>query len=407
MFHRRSVRAFGYTARRPSATAGGLDGTRMLAEATDSRAAVQRTGLLLALVLLAALLAPPARAEEGSALSTGASFWRSAVPVADQSADARREAERDAFARLLVRVTGREAVLTMPTLRSALRAPQRYYTASGYERRDVRARRDDPDDRPWLLVIEFDAGAVTELLAAEGVPVWTTRRPEFVIWVLAEDDQGRRRLVGGDEDIGAMLLERAERRGLEVFLPSVDLTDLATFPMADAWAGFGDAIGRASRRYGSENHLTLRLYPDPLGRWLADWNGEIAGETVSGALEVPDALSGAQRALDAIADALAQRFAISVDASGAARSLWLQVDRVEAVDAYAGLMRYLENTDGVVDVQLVQMQGSSLLLRLDVTDASGRLLDLLRLEGRLLPAETPDRVGGVIVWRARWQGAGR
>jgi len=401
--HRRSVRAFGYTARRPSATAGGLDGTRMLTEATGFRAALRRAAVLLALLVTAVAASPAARAAEDAE----AAFWRVSVPVADQSRAVRRDAEREAFGRLLVRVTGRASVLSTPTLRAALRAPERYYTASGYERRDVRARRDDPEDRPWLFAMEFDAAAVTELLASEGIPVWTTRRPEFVIWVLAEDAQGQRRLVGAEETIGAALLERAEQRGLEVFLPSLDLTDLATFPMADAWAGFGDAIERASRRYGSENAVTLRLYPDPLGRWLADWNGEIAGEVVAGALEVADPEAGALAALDALADALAERFAISVDATGGARSLWLQVDRVDAVDAYAGLMRYLEGTNGVVDVQLVQMQGSSLLLRVDLTDTTDRLLDLLRLEGRLRPAEAPDRVGGIPVWRARWQGAGR
>lgn len=359
---------------------------------------------LAACLAVAAATAVWARAAEPDA---EAALWRVAVPVADQGSATRREAEREAFARLLVRISGRESVLATPALRGALRAPQRYYTASGYARRDVLERRDDPEDRPWLLQIEFDAGAVTALLAGEGVPVWTTRRPEFVVWVLAEDAQGQRRLIGAEEPIGTLLLDRAERRGLEVFLPSLDLTDLATFPLAQAWAGFGDAIDRASRRYGSENALTLRLYPDPLGRWVADWSGEIAGETVSGALEVADAAAGAEGALDAVADALAERFAVSVDTSDGVRSLWLQIDRIDAVERYAGLMRYLDGIDGVADVQLVQMQGTSLLLRVDVSDDTRRLLDLLRVEGRLLPDDAAERVGGVGVWRARWVDADR
>ncbi|MEE4298015.1 MAG: DUF2066 domain-containing protein [Pseudomonadales bacterium] len=385
----------------------------MLAEATRSESgapfgvAAARARLLEVLatcVVLAAVASPWARAAEPT---PEAALWRVAVPVADQGSASRREAEREAFGRLLVRISGRDSVLAVPALQAALRTPQRYYTASGYARRDALERREDPDDRPWLLQIEFDAGAVTALLAGEGVPVWTSRRPEFVVWVLAEDPQGQRRLIGAEDPIGALLLARARERGLEVFLPSLDLTDLATFPLAQAWAGFGDAIDRASRRYGSENALTLRLYPDPLGRWLADWSGVIAGATVSGALEVADPAAGAQAALDAVADTLADRFAVSVDTSAGVGSLWLQVDRIDAVDRYAGLMRYLDGIDGVVDVQLVQMQGTSLLLRVDVSDDTRRLLDLLRVEGRLLPEEVAERVGGVGVWRARWSGTDR
>ena len=355
-------------------------------------------GLLLGLLL--ALCAGAAGASE--------SPYRVAVPVADQGAEARRAAEREALATVFVRVTGRESVLSRGALRAALRQPQRYYTSSGFERRDPRERLEDPEDRPWRLVIEFDPRPITDLLAAEGIPVWTTRRPEVLFWVLAEDESGQRRLAGAEDPAGAAVLERARRRGLEVFLPALDLTELASFPMGDAWAGYGNVIARASRRYGSESWVGVRLYPDPLGRWIADWDGQILGERITGAREVDDPVIGARTMLDAVADALADRFAIRLDSGEGGTSLWLQVDRVSGLDAYAALLRYLENTDGVADVQLVQMQDASLLLRVDTADAVDRLLDLLRLEGRLVPDDAPARTAGVAVWRARWvRGAGR
>ena len=350
-------------------------------------------------------------AGDAFAADSGEALWRVSVPVLDQGASARRSAEREAFSALLVRVTGRSSVPVLAGLRSAMRTPQRYYTSSAYERRDVRERLEDPENRPWLLIIDFDARSVTDLLAGEGVPVWTTRRPDLLVWMLTEDETGARRLLGEDDPAGAAVLERADARGLRVFLPALDLTDLASFSLAEAWIGDSDVLDRASRRYGSEYFFVLRLYPDPLGRWIADWQGEIAGETVTGALEVDDPVTGAAAMLDAVADDLADRFAVSVarnvDGSGAAGALWLQVDRVEALDAYASLLRYLEGTDGVVDVQVVQMVGTSLLLRVEVADIAARLVDAFRLDGRLRTADAPEQVGGVAVWRARWNDGGR
>jgi hypothetical protein len=344
----------------------------------------------------------------GTLLAEEETPYRVAVPVADQGPESRRAAEREALATVFVRVTGRESVLSRGALRAALRQPQRFYTSSGYERRDPRERLADAEDRPWRLVIDFDPRPITDLLAAEEIPVWTTRRPEVLFWVLEEDESGQRRLAGAEDPSGAALLARAGRRGLEVFLPVLDLTELASFPMGDAWAGYGNVIARASRRYGSASYVSVRLYPDPLGRWIADWDGEILGERITGAREVDGPVPGAEVMLDAVADALAERFAIRLDTGSGGSSLWLQVDRVDGLAAYAGLLRYLEGTDGVADVQLVQMQDASLLLRVDTADAVDRLLDLLRLEGRLVPATAPAHSGGIAVWRARWtSGAGR
>ena len=352
-----------------------------------------------------------ALAGEVTAAESSEALWRVSVPVLDQGASARRRAERDAFSALLVRVTGRSSVPVLAGLRSAMRTPQRYYTSSAYERRDVRARLEDPENRPWLLVIDFDARSVTELLASEGLPVWTTRRPDLLVWMLYEEESGARRLMGADDPAGITLLERADARGLEVFLPALDLTDLASFSLAEAWIGDGDVLDRASRRYGSEYFFVLRIYPDPLGRWVADWQGEIAGEVVTGALEVDDPVAGAAAMLDAVADDLADRFAVSVTAGangpGGAGELWLQVDEVDALDAYASLLRYLEDTDGVVDVQVVQFVGTSLLLKVDVADIASRLVDTFRLDGRLRTADGPEEVGGMAVWRARWKDGGR
>ncbi|HSG91121.1 MAG TPA: DUF2066 domain-containing protein [Pseudomonadales bacterium] len=327
-----------------------------------------------------------------------------AVPVADQGASSRRAAEREGFEIVLVRLAGDDAVLALAPVRAALTTPQRYYSASSYARRPQAAAppagTSEPA-RPWLLRLEFDARSVFELLEAAGVPVWTGRRPDVLVWIARENVDGERRLLGAEDPVAVELQAQAERRGVPVLLPLLDLEDLGALSVGDVWARFEAPIERASARYPVDAWVTLRLYPDALGRWRADWSGVIAGEAIDGLGEMNAPADAARALIDDIAVRLADRFAVR---SGAGASLWLQVDGIDAVGPYAALMRYLEAVHGVAEVQLVQVQGSSLLLRVDGVDTSERLLDLLRLEGRLQPEREPERAGGVAVWRARWRG---
>lgn len=328
------------------------------------------------------------------------------VPVADQRTPARRGAERAGLETVLVRLAGTESVLEAEAVRAALRTPQNYYSTSSYARRPPAERRAgdtyaaDDGEAPWLLRLEFDRASLFALLAQAQVPVWTGRRPEVLVWIAREDEDGRIELIGAEHPAGRALLEVGQRRGVPVVLPLLDLEDLSNLSPRDVWARFDEPIERASRRYAHDARVVLRLYPDPVGRWIADWQGTVAGEAVDGSVEIDDGRRAGAALVDEIADRLVARYAVR---SGMAESLWLQVDGIDAIQPYAEMMRYLGAVHGVEAVQLAQVQGSSMLLRVDASDAAERLLDLLRLEARMVPRDRPEMAGGVPVWRARWQ----
>lgn len=355
--------------------------------------------LLPALLMLTTLLLPQSGLARFDSL-------RVSVPVADQGTLARRRAEREGLETVLVRLAGTESVLALEPIRAALRTPQNYYSASSYARRppterdagDVSAA--DSASRPWWLRLEFDEASLFALLAAADVPVWTGRRPEVLVWIAREAEDGRIELIGAEHPAGRALLEAGQRRGVPVVLPLLDLEDLSNLSPRDVWARFEGPIERASLRYAHDARITLRLYPDPLGRWIADWQGSVAGEAIDGIVEIDEAQRAGTALIGEIADRLVARYAIR---SGMAESLWLQVDGIDAIEPYAELMRYLGSVHGVEAVQLSQVQGSSMLLRVDASDAAERLLDLLRLEARVVPRSEPEMAGGVPVWRASWQ----
>jgi hypothetical protein len=328
------------------------------------------------------------------------------VPVENQGTPARRSAEREGLETVLIRLAGSDSVLNADPVRAALRTPQNYYSASSYARRPPAdpvsgdAAVEGAAQKPWWLRLEFDQSSLFALLADAGVPIWTGRRPEVLVWIAREAEDGRIELIGAEHPAGRALLEVGERRGVPVVLPLLDLEDLSGLSPRDVWARFDSPVERASRRYAHDARVILRLYPDSLGRWVADWQGTVAGEEIDGIVEIDDAERAGAALIEEIADRLVARYAIR---SGMAESLWLQVDGIDAIEPYAAMMRYLGGVHGVEAVQLSQVQGSSMLLRVDASDAAERLLDLLRLEARVVPRGEPDMAGSVPVWRARWQ----
>lgn len=329
--------------------------------------------------------------------------YQVAVPVADQSASARRSAERTALGQVLLRLTGDPEVLERPELAAALRAPQNLFLRSGYARiRDPELAEAHPDAR-WLLELEADRRGVLALLAEAGIPAWTGRRPEILVVMLEEDADGERRLLEPTSDAARALVRLGRERGLPLVVPLLDLQDQLTLDVAALWARFDDATVALAERYRPDAIVILRRYQDALGRWLVDWEGEVGGESLASALEIDTPEAAPKELVERLAGRLIARYALRLGADEeGGETLWLQVDGLARVESYAGLMRYLEGVSGVSRVQLVQVRDRSLLLRLDSTDAGERLLDLLRLEARLAPRPEPEYFGDVAIWRARW-----
>ena len=333
--------------------------------------------------------------------------YRVAVPVPDQSAGARRMAEREGLERVLIRLTGASEFGDRPEIEAALGNPARYFVQSGYARiRDAEMAAAHPEAR-WVLELEADRQSVLRLLTEARIPAWTGHRPEILVVMLREADDGERLLVEPDAPEARRLLEAARERGLPVVLPLFDLQDRLAADTSALWGRFEEATEPLVLRYRPDAVLIVRIYQDALGGWLADWSGEVAGERFDASAEVDAPEAATPVMVEQLAARLTARYALRMGSgSDGGEWLWLQVDDLREVDAYAGMMRYLGELSAVDRVQLVQIRDSSLLLRIESTDAVARLLDVLRLEARLTPRGAPEYVGDEPVWRAQWRTGG-
>jgi hypothetical protein len=301
-------------------------------------------------------------------------LYEAAVPVKNQSAEARGPALQQALETVLVRVTGTrylsaEALDLLPRATSLV---QGY----GYETLGP--------SRELKLRAQFDARAIEGALRAKGLSVWGDNRPAHIAWIALRDD-GQQRVVldaSSAESRAAAVLATAEARGLPLQFPSMDATDRRMVTFNELWAGTVTGVEGASNRYNARMIVIGRVARED-GQWLARWTllsgGEASEDWVSLGATLEQALAGG---IHDLADRQAQRFAVQ---TGNARDLRLRVSGVESLNDYGRALNYLRGLNPVRGAQVEFAEPGALTFRLRVEGdpdtlaraiAAGRVLRL-------------------------------
>lgn len=347
---------------------------------------MKRTARLLCLCLAAC----------GSAASGAVVPWlyTAEVVVRSQSAGERHRAARTGLAEVLTRLTGLAPLPDDADIASALAAPERLYARYEYVQRQAEA-----DAPTQVLVFHFDPGPVLRLLRQADLPVWAADRPRTLAWVVVQQ-QGERRVIGGAgrlaDAIADGLRQRARERGLELWLPLMDLTDAALSPTA-VWGLFWEDIDAASVRYAPDLLLVGRLR-QARDRWHSEWQlrsrGAASpvrlydlplpagstrrnhqGEPVADAFrhDSQTAALAAAAAVDSVATTLAERFAVR----GALTTINAVVSAAQTVPRYAALLAYLQSREYVERVDVHTVRADAIGLRLHSRSSPAQLRELL------------------------------
>jgi uncharacterized protein len=306
------------------------------------------------------------------------------VPLDPQIAEereARDLAYKEALERVLIRVTGSDDENHLAGLAEYFPIPSRY----------VLRFRSGLED---TLEVSFDGNAVEQVLRQTRNTVWGEERPLTLVWLAVDWGDGEREIIGADSgrqtadetrsiDRHRLLRERvekaAERRGIPVVFPLLDIEDRQSIGFGDIWGGFDQLLNEASRRYGASSILVGRVRPNSsqANRWTyyfgeeqLQWFGE------------PEAVTGM------VADQLAQHFAIQGDA--VLQSYSLTVDGIDSVIAYGKVQQMMDNLSVAEDFALTTVAGQKVEYRVSVYGGIDRLNKALELSGVLYPALNVD-----------------
>ena len=301
------------------------------------------------------------------------------VKVDDQSAGQRRQAIRDGFSELIVRVTGADQALADERVRTAARNPDRYIQKFNYYTKTV------GDESHQYLQLDFNAGLINELVRRAGLTLWDKSRPSLLVW-LAHNQDGERSLLGGDADADSLLsdgLKQAARtRGLPLVLPLLDFEDQLALPVSAMWGLFEDKITAASARYNTEAVLAGRVFQVGenawQGRWLLLFNGKVNSFSYSGDSQQDFMDFGMARA----AEQLAGYYAVNT-AEGAGNQWAIKVSGVDSLNDYATVTAYLAQFSLVKHLFVSAVNGPQLDILISTEGTLAQLQSALALDNKL------------------------
>ena len=325
-------------------------------------------------------------------------LYTAEVLVSSQDAIQLKRGAQAGLLQVLIRVSGNQQIETSPMVVSSLKRPEAYYYQYSYETTDRNFQIGGELVPAHNLRIEFEPSSIAQLVRQAGYPVWGSNRPSVLLWV-AESDGAERRVLAEQEqsDVAVALNTQARQRGLPLLYPILDLEDTSKLSTAEVWGAFMGRIENASRRYSPDAVMTGRIQKDQ-EQWTGTWAWSIEGKWVSYSNVAFNANDLVAEVIDKLADALAARYAI--DSSRG--SLMVRVEAVDSLNSYASVTRYLESLAPVLDSAVLEVIGSEILFRLSTEGQSRQLMEIIRLDEKMVLINQGQDVSGKELLHYQW-----
>ncbi|QBQ56319.1 DUF2066 domain-containing protein [Nitrosococcus wardiae] len=307
-------------------------------------------------------------------------LYEAQVVVSSQSPEEQAEAVKEAFQKVLLKVTGNRHALAEAPLASLLEEASNLV-------QQFRYNTPEEEKEATTFWVRFDPRGVRQLLRQRGLPMWGRARPTLLLWVAIEDGSQRYLL---DASIASPIVEtlkaQAESRGIAVLFPLWDLEDQSQLSFTDVWGNFPEPILAASNRYPTSVQLVGRLLRQGVDDWQARWTlygGAEPGRSwhIEGELE-PALRAGIDEAVDVIAARVAP-----VTGNNSQSSVQVRVTEVTSFMDYARLSSYLSGLSQVIAIQPVQLSRTEAKFRLKLQGGAEALATSIQF-GRILAQAT-------------------
>lgn len=315
-------------------------------------------------------------------------LYKTVVEVPDRSNSSLRRGEQEALAEIVIRVSGDSRALEAYDIIQAMDSPDRYIEQFSFDRQ-VRVNPETGLPEPAIyLNVAFNPRGINQLVRRAGLPIWASNRAEVLLWLVVEDEKGRR-LVNSDSapDLVEALKQQAHRRGLPVAFPINDLEDQLAVSTGDVWGMFMDPIVAASGRYGPGAILVGKVYRQSSDGVRGAWAYRMDNSQEFFETREPQVEGTLASAIDFAANQLAAKYAV-VMGEGDTDYVWLDVEGVENLTDFARLTEYLDKLVAVKQANMDRLQENGTRFRVYLESDVENLRQLLKLDKKLIELET-------------------
>jgi hypothetical protein len=374
-------------------------------------------------------------------------LYNASVAVPSQDPSDRMLGFEQALHQVLIRVTGDEELLQGSSVNSKFRSPENYVLSFAYRENpaysvylEVLAERErlameftnevadveqEPGSMPssaqtgqeeltesliaepavpdqYMLDVAFAESPIEAGLQSLSLPIWGRSRPSILVWVVMSDEQGQRSVIGASEldEVLPELTGIAETRGLPLFIPVADLTDLSLLDVDGLWGLFSDSHIDASKRYGTDAVAIVRLQssitpeaqeldeakePVSQRQWRADWQLFLGEQTFFGESAQASSESVSKEFVARLASVISTQYAISGVASSEIYTI--SVLGIDSFEDYVDVQRYLQDLAPVASVNMLLAEEDQLTFELRLRDTREMLSQHLSLGRKLIKRE--------------------
>lgn len=312
----------------------------------------------------------------------------------DQS---QRQLISNAMQQVLVKIVGSQKVLKAPFAPRMVSSAQTYLKSYRYTEKEGER----------LFVAEFDQEKLVKTLIDEGQSIWGNPRPDTLLWLVVEEDYQRH--IVTEEYKGntlSSMLRVAEKRGLPLSLPLMDLNDAERITSADIWGRFVYSLRTASERYGAENILIARLFrSDPeQALWRIDWTHIHNDVVTSGEHNVISREAVIKEWINAYADKLGESYAVIPRTNDDNQiSITVSIANINSLAQIVAVEKYLLAMGSVQSTRLSQVKGSIATFDVTLLGNESDWQNLITLQQRLIPInDNTDELATVLPYY--WNG---
>lgn len=289
------------------------------------------------------------------------------VQLAQEEEQTRNEAMAAATVVMLQRLAGNDVSLKQESIANALTTPQELMSQIG-------------STENGELRIQFDPDALNRVLRQAEQPLLGPNRPGILLWAVVAGELGDRTLHPMMPE-AQVLKQAAQHRGVGLSFPLGDLQDMSLVNEELIRQANREQLLQASERYPTEGTLALIISgPDDQAElnWTLWLNEQHKSGRITGAVE-----KAADELMLQLASLVFDQYSIPVSAVGEHTEWLLQVDGVDSVAAYSGLLGMLRQLGTQQQPKLLKIDGDRVILQVEFPGSEEQLIRLLDLDMRL------------------------
>ncbi len=333
-------------------------------------------------------------------------LYRILVPVDDQSADSRNSGIDQAFSNMLIKLSGDSQIMQSALLQPFLTDPKAFLDSVGFSQMDTASL---DSQSVMALDVKFDRKFVDKLLKQAQVPIVSTPRPNFLVWLMVDDLEHGRRVIHESlaqqaqpeeplTEVLSALDQAMQGRSVSYFFPSYDLEDQLSVSANEAWALRADRLNSASQRYAADGWFAIRIFKASDGQVRGAWAYQQMGKRKMDDFQGESLFGLMASSVDYVLDTMLKSHTYVPQLE--TNRLLAQIDGIESFANYQSAEAQLEKLEMVESLHLYSVNKDELVVSIE-TNVRADLLHTELLRSGFLEANksSDNRSIGRLTYR--------